>query len=127
MLHQFKSSKDEEYRWNIGNTLEAIKDPNIADELSEIALDASYGHSRQRIVAALGIYKGNPEVRNALVRLLSDKDVTASALEGLNKCGEIEDIPYIEPYLNHENTLLGKEAKKAIEQIRKRHEKNLEK
>lgn len=127
LLNEFKTCNDKDYCWSIGNALEIIKDPNISAELLEIALDASYGIGRQRIVAALGVYRGNPEVRKALIRLLSDKDVTGHALEGLKKCGEMEDIPYIEPYLNHKMTWIRREAERAMKQIKKRHEKDLEK
>lgn len=123
LLKEFKDSNDKLYQWSIGDALEIIKDPSICDELITIAVDKSYGRARERIVAALGYYKENIKIRKILVDLLEDKDVTGHALEALKKCGEKEDITFIEPYLLHKNAWIRKEAEQAIKQINKRTEK----
>lgn len=123
LLEEFKRSDNSCYKWAIGNALEIIKNPKIKSELLEIAKDKTHGSDRERIVAALGIFRNDVEVRNVLIDLLNDKDVTGHALEAIKKCGLPEDIPYIEPYLLHKMTWIRREAERAITQIKKREEK----
>ena len=124
LIEEFKHNINGSYKWAIGNAIEIINDPSIYNDLIEIALDRSHKSDREMIVMALGRYKKNIEVRKVLIDLLSDKDVNGHALEALKKCGEVEDIVYIEPLLSDANPWIKKQAEKAIRQIKKRSEKN---
>lgn len=103
----------ESLRWAIGNAFFHIEDKSILIELRQIAMNKKYGTSRTKIVEALGKMKDTNSI-SILIDLLNDPDVQAHAIKAISYFKNDSLDEYIEPFLNHENPLVRKEAVKAI-------------
>lgn len=119
LLSEFQNTKNNYYRWAIGNSINIIHDMTIEKELIELSSDKKYGTGRQMMVLALGSYKTD-SARKCLAALLDDEEVRGHALRALGKCGTPEVLPKIEIYCSADNTWIRKEAVKAVERIRKK-------
>lgn len=102
--------------WVIGNALSVTADDSVFDEIAPLAADRSYGKARQMIVLGLAKSK-DARVVPLLVGLLNDDDVVAHAVMALRKLRPPGVRPAIERLLDHPQTLVRREAKKALAQI----------
>jgi len=105
-------------RWSIGDALERVADESVLDELLAIAQDRRHGRARALVVVALG--NMGRERRRAvpvLLELLSDTDVAPYAVMGLGKLRATEARAAIEPFSDHPEAWVRKEAKKALAKI----------
>ncbi|MGV9674780.1 HEAT repeat domain-containing protein [Nocardia sp. NPDC003482] len=106
LLSQFDRVKaiDELVRWAAGNSLYEIPaDDSYFDELVAIALDRSWGMSRQMVVNWLGRSQRKDEAAEAALSLLDDETVQGHALEALARLRTqgIRDV--IEPFTKSKN------------------------
>ena len=106
--------------WAIGNALYVLANEKNAEDMINLSADNRYGSARQMIVLGLGKLKVNIDrAVNVLINLLNDSHVVGHAVIALGKLKAKDAIPYIEPLLNHQKSWVRKEAKKAIERIKK--------
>lgn len=118
LINEFNNTPKEKQnlRWIIGNTIyTTIADEDIASILS-IVKDKENGMSRQMFVAALGKIKF-PQVELTLIELLNDDQVAANALEALGRLKSMKAKGQIMQLLYHPNSLIKKEARKALKKI----------
>ena len=119
LLEEFRKTDDLSglgLGWVIGNALSVVADESAFDELEALARDRSFGKSRQMIVVGFGRFKGERTVR-LLLDLLDDDDVSAHALTALRKLKPSGISAYIEPLLNHPQTMVRREAKKTLAKL----------
>lgn len=110
-----EDTADTSIRWSIGDALERVADESVIQDLLVIATDARHGAHRGLVVAALGNMKKRPElVVPTLVSLLSDQHVAGYAVMALGKLKAREAAAAIEPFLDHPQSWIRKEAKKAL-------------
>ncbi len=120
LLTEFKSAKNNYYRWAIANSINIIHSMTIEKELIELSSNKKYGTGRQMLVLSLGEYKSDLTL-NCLVNLLNDEEVRGHALQALGKCGNPEVLSDIEMYCNSENNWIKKTAIKAAKKIRRKY------
>lgn len=120
LLTEFKSAKNNYYRWAIANSINIIHSMTIEKELIELSSNKKYGTGRQMLVLSLGEYKSDLTL-NCLVNLLNDEEVIGHALQALGKCGNPEVLSDIEMYCNSENNWIKKTAIKAAKKIRRKY------
>lgn len=117
LISEFYNSSDNSgLKWAIGNTMSLILDKNILDTMIEIVQQKEHGIARQMFVVALGKMKDD-RVIPVLLELLNDSDLTGHAIIALSNFKEPKLISHIEPFKNHKNKWVRKEAEKAIKKI----------
>ncbi|MGY1396907.1 HEAT repeat domain-containing protein [Streptomyces sp. SS10] len=107
---------EEHIRWVIGNGLGIFASPAVADELISLATAREYGDARSQIVLNLPKVKSG-DVPRVLLELLDDPTVAASAIEALGKMKFVEARERIERLLDHSDTNVRNQAKKALKRI----------
>lgn len=120
LLAEFKSAKNNYYRWAIANSINIIHSTTIEKELIELSSNKKYGTGRQMLVLSLGEYKSDLSI-NCLVSLLNDEDVRGHALQALGKCGKPEVLSDIEMYCNSDNNWIKKTAINTAKKIRRKY------
>ena len=105
-------------RWAIGDALERVADESVLDDVITIATDRRHGHERALVVTALGnMAQARERVVPVPVGLLDDIEVAPYAVMGLGKLRAAEARPAIEPFLDHTEPWVRKEAKKALARL----------
>lgn len=113
-----EDTADTSVRWSIGDALERVADESVAEDLVVIATDAGHGLHRALVVAALGnMGKARDRVLPVLLALLDDDVVAAYAVMGLGKLKAAEARPAVERFLEHPESWVRKEAKKALAKL----------
>lgn len=105
-------------RWAIGSTLEVVITGENLDDVIEIVQDKQNGISRQMFVFALGKFN-LPIVKETLIRLLDDDDVTIHALNALRKLKVKEAINQIKKLFDHSNKTVRELSKDVAEYLGK--------
>ena len=105
-------------KWAIGNTMEAIANDEVLDDIIVIINDKSNGKSREMFVAALGNMKDS-KVEPYLVNLLDDEDLSGYAIMALSKLEAISTIEAIRKAEKHSKPWVRKEAQKTIRKFEK--------
>lgn len=109
---------DTSVRWSIGDALERVADESVIDDVIEIATDASHGHHRALVVTALGnMGKQRERALPVLLRLLDDEVVAPYAVMALGKLKAPEGRAAVERFLDHPESWVRKEAKKALAKL----------
>jgi HEAT repeat protein len=109
---------DTSVRWSIGDALERVADESVLEDLIEIATDARHGSHRGLVVAALGnMATISDRVLPVLLALLDDEDVAGYAVMGLGKIKAREARPAVERFLDHRESWVRREAKKALAKL----------
>ncbi len=104
--------------WVIGNSMEVVITKDEVNQVLEIVKDKSYGIARQMFVLALGKIKSKKgEVEEALLDLFKDEEVIPHAINALGKLKSTKAKSKIEGLINHNNSLIRKEAKKALKKL----------
>jgi hypothetical protein len=115
-ISQFREIEDGDptgVGWTLGNALEVVADDSFCAELVELALDRRYGRAREMIVLALGKMKKARPV-DALIELLDDEVVVGHAIVALRKLKAPEAAEALKPFLDHPDTWIRNEARKAL-------------
>ena len=113
-------------RWAIGSALALVADDSVSDQIINMAKDRSQGMARQFVVVAL-TNLSSPDVVNVLLSLLSDREVLGHVLLALRKLKPPEAIPHIEPFLDHPEAWIRKEAEKALKAIHRTNQRRASK
>jgi hypothetical protein len=113
------TDKDGELSMALGNGLEIFADDSIFDNLAILAEDRARGEGRPFVVLGLGKMR-NPRAIEVLIRLLDDKDVAAWAIIALGKLGAGEARSQIKRFIEHPDSYVRREAKKALARIDKK-------
>jgi len=122
LLEEFKKSDDPSpngFKWALANALSVTADQSVLDELIELAADRSHDGARDGIVRALANFPGDERVVDVLIDVLSDETVAGHAVTALGKLKAKRAEPCLERFLTHPQAWVRKEAKKAIEAIRR--------
>jgi HEAT repeat protein len=91
---------------------------SVVEDLIEIATDTRHGYHRALVVAALGrIKKARDRVLPVLLELLNDDKVAPYAVMGLGRLKASEARPAIEPFLDHPDPWVRKEARKSLAKL----------
>lgn len=119
LITEFHSTKPDLYslKWAIGNALDVVGDESVAEELIAIAKDRRHGDARQMVVWALGRLKKTRPIAT-LLELVDDRQVAPHAINALGRLQAEEALFRIEPLLNSDDSLIRKEAAKALTKIR---------
>lgn len=105
-------------RWSIGDALERVADESVLGDLIEMATDASHGHHRALVVTALGnMGQARERVLPVLLALLDDDVVAPYAVMGLGKLKAPEARAAVRRFLEHPESWVRKEAKKALAKL----------
>lgn len=118
LLNLYNDKSNNVDKWNIGATLYSIQDKRFENNYIKIIKDKENGTSRQMIVILLGKLKCEKSIP-VLIELLKDDDVNGHAIMALGYFKDEKLIQYIEPFLNHKQLWIRKEAEKAIRKISK--------
>lgn len=100
-------------KWAICNALSEVADDTVFDELVALIRDRRHGKAREMLALALAKVH-DPRAADVLIGLLDDDEMAGHAILGLRKLRAAKARPYIEPFLNHPNTWIRNEAKKAM-------------
>ncbi len=113
-----EDTADTSVRWSIGDALERVADESVVDDLVKIATDTRHGRHRALVVTALGnMSRARDRVLPVLLASLDDDDVAAYAVMGLGKLKAAEARPAVERFLDHPESWVRKEAKKALAKL----------
>lgn len=104
-------------KWAIGNTVYTTITEDYIEKVIAIVKDKSNGMSRQMFVLALGKIKST-DTENVLIELLDDNEVCPHALDALGRLKSTKAIGKITSLLTHSNSLIKKEALKALKKIK---------
>lgn len=116
LVAEFRQTDDSSLRWAIGNALEVIATDEIADGMITIAIDPSYGQSRQMVV--LGLAKLSASVvTDVLIRLLGDEEVVGHAVMALGRLRAVKARSAVAPLSEHPTAWVRKEAKAALKRL----------
>ncbi len=103
-------------RWTIGNTMEVVISEEDIDEVIKIVGDKVNGMSRQMFALALGKIPSEKS-EDVLIQVLNDDEIAPHALEALGKLKSKKAKDKILKLTSHSNSLIKKEAKKALKKI----------
>lgn len=116
LIELFRSVGDDTglgVRWAIGNALDVTWSDDYFDEVVELALDRSFGRSREMVVLGLGRSK-KPEAGEVLIELLKDPDVSGHAVKALRKLHVPSARGGLERMLDDDRAWVRKEARRAL-------------
>jgi HEAT repeat protein len=102
----------------IGNALSIVADDSVFQDIVALARDKRHGQARVMVVEALANMR-DPQAVDVLCELLADEEVAAHAVVALGKLKAARARPQIEPFLNHSEGWVRKEAKRALAKIDK--------
>jgi HEAT repeat protein len=102
----------------IGNALSIVADDSVFQDIVALARDKRHGQARVMVVEALANMR-DPRAVDVLCELLADEEVAAHAVVTLGKLKAARARPQIEPFLNHSEGWVRKEAKRALAKIDK--------
>jgi HEAT repeat protein len=103
-------------KWAIGNALCIVADDSVFQDVVALARDERHGQAREMVVEALA-NRRYPQAVDVLCELLADEEVAGHALVALGKLKAACARPQIEPFLNHSEGWVRKEAKRALAKI----------
>jgi HEAT repeat protein len=105
-------------KWAIGNALCIVADDSVFQDVVALARDEGQGQAREMVVEALA-NRRYPQAVDVLCELLADEEVAGHALVALGKLKAACARPQIEPFLNHSEGWVRKEAKRSLAKIDK--------
>ncbi|MDQ4044637.1 MAG: HEAT repeat domain-containing protein [Chloroflexota bacterium] len=113
-----EDTADTSVRWSIGDALARVADESVLDDLIEIATDATHGHHRALVLIALGnMGKSRDRVLPVLLAQLDDDVVAPYAVMGLGKLKAPEARAAVERFVDHPESWVRNEAKKALAKL----------
>lgn len=114
----YRASDQSSLKWSIGNAISIIQDKHIKDKIIKIISEKEHGTARQMFCVALGKLKDFKSIP-FLLENLNDPDLTGHAIIALSNFNEKRIIEKLEPFIEHPNSWIQKEAKSAIKKINK--------
>jgi HEAT repeat protein len=120
LVDAFRQAPDDPpgLKWAIGNALSIVADDSVFQDIVALVRDKRHGPGREMVVEALANMR-NPQAVDVLCELLADEEVAAHAVVALGKLKAARARPQIEPFLNHSEGWVRKEAKRALAKIDK--------
>lgn len=120
-LRRLRDSSDRSLRFAVANALSEVADDSVFDEVVELARDRRYsdGERGVLVLALANMRERRKDAIEVLRELLSD-DVAPHAVTALGELRAKEARGEIEPFLEHPETSVRKEAGKAIKKIDKK-------
>ena len=118
LVDAFRQAPDDPpgLKWAIGNALSIVADDSVFQDIVALVRDKRHGPGREMVVEALANMR-NPQAVDVLCELLADEEVAAHAVVALGKLKAARARPQIEPFLNHSEGWVRKEAKRALAKI----------
>ena len=124
LIKEFRAASDPRgngIKWAIANTLSVVADDGVVESIVSLVRDKQHGKSREMLALALANMRCET-VLPVLVELLEDKQVAGHAVIALGKLKAKGVRPLIEPFLQHKEAWVRREAKKALAKIDKESE-----
>jgi len=100
-------------KWTIGWALGCLANPDLYDEMLEIAQDRRHGAARRMLIEEMHRFK-DPRVVDVLIGLLGDRQVRGGAIFALRKLHPAKARSHLEPLLSDPDKYIREEARKAI-------------
>ena len=129
LISEFKnyhvdSPQKESVKWAMGNAISvAAADKSLLDEIIALVRDKRHSRARQMLAHGLWRFKDKRAV-DTLIEVLDDSDIQGHVLYALGRLKVECARPLIEPFLEHENSYIRKEAKTALARIDKASKKS---
>jgi HEAT repeat protein len=112
------SEEERSLRFAVANALVEVADDSVFEELVELVQDDRYPIAdRGRLVVAFANMQEERERAIEVLRSLLDEDVAPHAIAALGELGATEACAQIEPFLEHEDSWVREEAKKALRKL----------
>ena len=117
----YKANNESEWsaKWAIANAISEVATKNDLSKIRTLALDKKHGKAREMLIFTLGKFKGSSETLDALIKLLSDKEVRIYALLALGKQKSFDTMDAIATFLNDQDPYVRKEARKILTKLEK--------
>ena len=111
-----RAEHDQALGWSMGNSLVTTAAAANLNELLEMASDRKFGTARQMIVNSLWRFKKDPRVKEILLGLTDDPDVSQHAMSALRRTiGNDEAIAFLRTVRDSTNNqTIRKQAQRAI-------------
>lgn len=125
LIKEFRAASDlkgDGIKWAIANALSVVADGSVLESLVSLVRDKRHGKSREMLALALANMRSDA-VLPVLSELLEDEPVAGHAIMALGKLKAQSARPLIEPFLQHKEAWVRKEAKKALAKIDKESER----
>lgn len=122
LIEEFRKAPETEelgLKWAIGNALSEVVDASVFDDIVELVRDRRHGRAREMLAVALGNMK-EPRAVDVLIELLDDEEVAGHALWALRKLAPPEARSAIERFVDHPETWVRNEARRALAKIDKK-------
>ena len=116
LLHEFRNSDDDLYRWTVGHALRTVLSPKDYRIIIDLVKERRYGSGRQELVDKLG-YVNKPEVVTTLLDMLEDDDVMGHAIGALARLKASDALPKVRMLVNHRFPFVRRSAKKFIKKF----------
>lgn len=100
-------------KWTIGWALGCLANPDLYDEMLEVAQDKRHGAARRMLVEEMHRFK-DPRVVDVLIGLLGDPEIRGGAIVVLRKLHPAKAKPHLEVLLSDPKKYVRDEARKAI-------------
>lgn len=88
-----RPDQPEHVRWQAGNALLEVRDPQTAGQVVRLLLQSEYGAARQMLALALGFLRQAPGATEALVEVLPDRTVMAHAAMAIKRRKDVAALP----------------------------------
>lgn len=117
LVREFRRPElDRSTRWAVANSLSAVADESVFDELVSLANHRSYGRAREMLMPALA-RADKERAADVLIGMLEDEDLVGHAIGALGKLGSRDARAAIEQFLDHPKPWVRKEAKKVLAKL----------
>ena len=112
---------DDSTSWSLGDSMANAARIQELPLLLAIVNDSTYGRARQMVVSSLARFRRSPDVRLALILLLTDEDVALHAMSALRATiGAADALPYLQDIESrHHGEPLGAVAVREIRKAEK--------
>lgn len=118
LVEEFKRAPSDRwtYKWAIGNALLVVADKSVVGDICGLVSDKRHGRAREMLVQTLGRFK-LPEVKQLLMQLLEEDDLTLHVLIALGKLRAVESKDLIARHLDDPRPAVSRAAQKALARL----------
>lgn len=102
--------------WALGDAMANAAEQQHLPDLVELAVDETYGMTRQMIVSSLWRFASDPDVPQTIIDLCNDPDVSLQAMSSLRRSlGNEAALPYLRSKAeSHPDSQIREQAKREI-------------
>jgi len=121
LIEEFRKAPMEKsgFKWSITSALCEVADASVFDDLVELARDKRHGRARGMLPVALAKTK-HPRAVEVLIELLDDEEIAGNAVYALRLLAPPEARSAIERFVDHPQSWVRNEARRALAKIDKK-------